>query len=57
MSYCRFENTYYDLKDCLENLDEADDLSESEARYRLKLIKMCVSIAADYAWEVGDDAN
>ena len=27
MSYCQFENTYPDLKDCYEDMDR-DDLSE-----------------------------
>ena len=28
MSYCMFENTYGDLKDCLEAVYEADSLKE-----------------------------
>lgn len=43
MSYCRFENTYNDLKDCYQNID--DELSESEENYRKKLIKLCKEIA------------
>lgn len=40
MSYCRFENTYQDLLDCYHNIDDTD-LSETEARYRKKLIELC----------------
>ena len=43
MSYCRFENTYKDLLDCSENLMD-DELSQSEAKYRQKLVKLCVEI-------------
>lgn len=53
MSYCRFENTYGDLQDCLEALNEQDELSESEAKYRDLLIKMCAEIALDFGHTVG----
>ncbi len=43
MSYCRFENTYKDLSDCDDNLFDA--VSETEAKYRAKLIKLAHSIA------------
>lgn len=54
MSYCRFENTHNDLMDCYHNMDD-DDLSESESKYRAKLIELCVEIALDYGHEVGRD--
>ena len=39
MSYCRFENTYNDLIDCLDNInDEAGN--ERNERYRIRLIKL-----------------
>lgn len=44
MSYCRFENTWQDLRDCERHLDEDDDLSEDEKKYRTKLIKLCQDI-------------
>jgi hypothetical protein len=43
MSYCRFENTLKDLKDCFEHMD--DNLSESEKEYRSRLIALCGQIA------------
>lgn len=51
MSYCRFENTYKDLQDCLEWLQDNDikDLSVSEQQYALRLIKMCKEIAEDFS--------
>ena len=39
MSYCRFENTYNDLVDCLENInDEASN--DRDERYRVKMIRL-----------------
>ncbi len=51
MSYCRFQNTAEDLQDCYDNLD-VDDISESEKKARTRLIKLCISIAEDYGYEV-----
>jgi hypothetical protein len=47
MSYCRFQNTLNDLRDCYYNLDDTD-LSEEEARARYRLIELCADIIADY---------
>jgi len=55
MSYCRFENTVQDLKDCYDNIDETDDLNSTEIHARKRLIKICIDIACDYAYEVGKD--
>lgn len=46
MSYCRFENTYDDLQDCFDHMDE--DVSESEEAYRQHMIKLCEEIARYY---------
>lgn len=46
MSYCRFENTLAALRDCYDSMDE--DVSESEATARQKLIELCAEIAAEY---------
>jgi hypothetical protein len=48
MSYCRFENTFHDLQDCAGALEESDELSESETRFRKNLIELCVSIAKEF---------
>lgn len=45
MSYCRFENTLADLRECVEHLH--DDLSERESLYREELIELCKEIALD----------
>ena len=49
MSYCRFRNTYTDLKECEEYLD--DDFSEEELEYRTKLLKLCKRITDRYEGE------
>lgn len=41
MSYCRFQNTYQDLKDCVENFTSLHDLSKIERDYALKMRKLC----------------
>ena len=46
MSYCRFENTYRDLLDCYDNIN--DDLSKSEHNYRNQLLDLCREILNDY---------
>lgn len=43
MSYCRFENTYDDLLDCYEHVND-DDLSDLENNYRDMLIQLCQDI-------------
>lgn len=42
MSYCRFQNTFHDLQECAQYLN--DELSEDEERYRNKLIQVCLYI-------------
>ena len=37
MSYCRFENTYNDLLDCFENIEQEAG-NERDERYRVRLI-------------------
>lgn len=50
MSYCRLENTYLALKECINTnkLDDDSDLSEEEYEYRERLIELCTRIAYDY---------
>ena len=42
MSYCRWENTYNDLKDCYNSMVEEafDELSESEANHKELLLSL-----------------
>lgn len=43
MSYCRFENTYGDLKDCVEALEEnkLEDLSDRERKFAERMKDLC----------------
>ncbi len=46
MSYCRFENTYSDLRDCLDALENLDDpntesLSRTEKYKAIGMIDLC----------------
>ena len=54
MSYCRFENTYNDLIDCIENMDcEAEN--ERDERYRKRLIQLMIeTVESGHAEEVLD---
>ena len=48
MTYCMFENTFMDLLQAREKGDwESDDISESEKKYRDKLIALCQDISED----------
>lgn len=53
MSYCRFQNTLRDLRDCYESDDmwDGEDLSDEEKRARLALIRLCAEIASDLGGE------
>ena len=55
MSYCRFENTLADLRDCADALDKYSiaDLDGTEKRAANELIALCKRIANDYVR--GDD--
>ena len=57
MSYCRFENTYRDLKDCLNALSEngANDLSDKELGYANMMMQLCEDFAHNYEDEVLDE--
>jgi hypothetical protein len=41
MSYCRNENTYNDLIDCIENLNIPAS-NERDERYRIRLIELLI---------------
>lgn len=45
MSYCRFENTYSDLRDCVYALEDIKydngSISEREAEYAKKMRDLC----------------
>ena len=44
MSYCRFSNTLEDLRDCYENIDDAE-MSNEEMMSRDSLLALCCKMA------------
>ena len=49
MSYCRFENTERDLRDCMDHIhDDPEDLSGEEKAARDSLIELCKDIASEF---------
>jgi hypothetical protein len=46
MSYCRFENTYRDLLDCLSAMN--DRLDDREKGYKDRLVDVCKEIIEEY---------
>jgi hypothetical protein len=52
MSYCRFQNTIEDLRDCRDALMEMGDyekeLDDEEARAAKRLLKLCRELADDF---------
>ena len=57
MSYCRFENTYRDLMDCLRALSDsgADSLSDRELQYADMMMQLCEDFHRIYEDEVYDE--
>ena len=47
MSYCRFQNTVNDLRDCVDHIEDSD-LSDDEKQARQILIELCKDIATDF---------
>jgi hypothetical protein len=44
MSYCRFHNTFWDFKKCVESLQyevDINDLTESEKHFALRMRELC----------------
>jgi hypothetical protein len=54
MSYCRFQNTLQDLRDCLNHLCD-DDLSKDEKYARESLAKLCEKYASDFESYLDND--
>lgn len=52
MSYCRFQNTLKDLRDCYEHMYDSDmndaDLSDEEKAAAVRLVKLCKRIAEEF---------
>jgi len=51
MSYCRFENTYKDLIDCLENIHVGAS-NEIDEMYRQKMIQLFTEVAESWYGDI-----
>lgn len=51
MSYCRFENTMDDLRDCINNIYRKAENSTDE-QYRQQMIALFKEIADDYEGDI-----
>ena len=51
MSYCRFENTYHDLLDCLQNITE--ETNDRDERFRKRMIDILVGMGESCESEEG----
>lgn len=49
MAYCRMQNTYPDLRDCVINWDDAD--SDDELKYRRKIVTLAKQIVEEHGDE------
>ena len=47
MSYCRFHNTRIDLEDCLEALNDNEELSAEEFRACKRMFNMFIEFCVD----------
>ena len=58
MSYCRMENTYHDLSDCLEALENGgiSSLSSSELRFAIRLAEQA-SYFSEYLDELNEEQD
>lgn len=48
LSYCRFQNTLRDLRDCYENMEADSALSSEERRAKEQLLELCERFVKDY---------
>ena len=56
MSYCRFENTLPDLRDCFDNWDKALN-SVCEIRAKRSLLRLCQNIIDNYGTDLDQEAD
>ena len=47
MGYCRFENTFNDLEDCCDHIND-EDLSDNEKKFRKRLVQLCQDLIDEY---------
>ena len=56
MSYCRFQNTLYDLQDCADAIEmgesKGEDISSSELNALMEMRDLCEYIAGNLSEEI-----
>ncbi len=48
MSYCRFQNTLEDLRDCYDAMYDIDGLNDEEKKAFESMVELCVEIANNF---------
>lgn len=51
MSYCRFQNTLEDLRDCYDAMYDISGLSDEERTAFEEMVNLCKEIANDFSDE------
>ena len=57
MSYCRFQNTLCDLRDCANNLDNVSSDDEKKARKQMIALMVEMLESVGYTVEHEDDSD
>lgn len=47
MSYCRFQNTSYDLNECIDALENRESLSDEERSSAVKMLNKILNFCVD----------
>ena len=57
MSYCRWQNTLNDLRDCAASLEEREALSREERRAALATLQLCATMLEDLGVALDTDRH
>lgn len=57
MSYCRWQNTLSDLRDCAASLEERDALSREERAAALATLQLCATMLEELGLSLDTDRH
>lgn len=57
MSYCRWQNTLDDLRDCAASLEEREALSREERRAALATLQLCATMLEELGLTLDTDRH
>ena len=57
MSYCRWQNTLNDLRDCAASLEEREALSREERRAALATLQLCATMLEELGVALDTDRH